>query len=157
MRQFLDMSPQSLMHFIACRPARIGAAALGYLAPAAALLHGIVAHIRLESSLQPVAAPAAASRAGFVDPCVDAAGLERKLCKAEMKVETAHAKLRQRQARRQAERTPLARETMVWTPDASQAALRPRELPDRAAPESKPQRLGQAAGAVPARSFLLPR
>lgn len=88
------------MHFVACRSARIGAAALGYLALVAALLYGIVVHIRVESSPQPVAAPATVSRTGFVAPCMDVAGLERKLCKAEMKIEAARAQLRQRQTRR---------------------------------------------------------
>ena len=131
------MSLQSLVHFIAGRSAWIGAV-FCYLVLVAALLYGIAAHVRPESALlpvaQPVAAAAAASPAGFVDPCADVAGLERKLCKADMKIEAARARFKQRQARRQAERARPPRETVVWTPDASQAALHARGLPNRAAP-----------------------
>jgi hypothetical protein len=67
------------------------------------LIYGIAYHAGLESWRQPPSAvrhqPAKASSAGFL-ACAEIAGMGRKLCNAEAKVDAARAKFQQRLAAR---------------------------------------------------------
>jgi len=117
-----------VLHFCATRPVFTAASALCYLAAVGYLVYAIALQARLESWVTRVAMtaidPAPISpTAAESTPCANVSGMERGICKAEVRLEIKRSKLKQRAAARKVRVAPIAIEPAAIAPDPAVLTL----------------------------------
>lgn len=152
LRSYSAVRALNAVHFIATRSALNAVAAACYITTVVILIYAIALHVRLESWVERLATgslPMAASPSAPGDSalCSDEQGLQRGLCKADFKVDTAKAKLKQRITKRKSPQAgpvqetlpqllPVS-ETLVWTPERADDTLGSRSLANMASQPSE--------------------
>ena len=150
-------------HFFAARSTLNAVAASGYVVAVAVLVYAIVLHAQLDAPPTLRFAHASASVAPpATDACADASGIERGLCKADVKIDATKAKIKRHLAKRRLQDVTVAvepqqsfpplsfvRETLVWAAEQADMAQ-----PARASIRVRAQPVDDVTPAIASRSVM---